>query len=210
MEGRTTSMAIGTMQFVKDDPHNLLSLFMRDALGKLSVPAEILEKPAKLTEEEFCVVRGHAYFTDRILYPISALEMVRVWGALHHERLDGAGYPFHLRGSDIPVGSRIMAVADVFVALMEDRPYRKGMTRDEALAVLQTQATGGALDPEVIALLNRHFDDINSARIAAQSDTSHEYLQFLEDSKLSGDACSNQPLPCVAVDNCMDAIICHG
>ncbi len=151
-------------------------------LGKLSVPAEILEKPAKLTKEEFCVVRGHTYHTDRVLYPINALETARIWGALHHERLDGAGYPFHLRGSDLTVGSRIMAVADVFVALTEDRPYRKGMTRDEALGVLQKQVEGRALDPDIVALLQREYEEINATRVAAQEAATQEYHQFREDS----------------------------
>ncbi len=151
-------------------------------LGKLSVPAEVLEKPAKLTPEEFCIIRGHTYHTDRVLYPISALETARIWGALHHERLDGAGYPFHLRGSELTVGSRIMAVVDVFVALTEDRPYRKGMTRDETLGVLQKMAEGGGLDPDIVALLKREFDGINTARVAAQADASQEYRQFQEDS----------------------------
>lgn len=147
-------------------------------LGKLAVPPEILEKPAKLTPEEFDVIRSHAFYTCRILERIEGLELVNAWAALHHERLDGTGYPFHLQAEDLSLGSRIMAVADVFTAVTEDRPYRKGMTADRTLQVLQGMADDGALDPQVVSVLREHFDEVNSARIAAQGATSASYREL--------------------------------
>ncbi len=147
-------------------------------LGKLSVPTEILEKPAKLTEAEFNIIRSHTYHTYSILETIPELDTINAWASFHHERLDGTGYPFHHTGQDLSLGSRIMAVADVFTAITEDRPYRKGMTSDEALQVLQKMAESSALDTSVVSVLGLHYDEVNSIRIAAQQASSKEYQEF--------------------------------
>jgi HD-GYP domain-containing protein (c-di-GMP phosphodiesterase class II) len=152
----------------------LIAGYIHD-LGKLAVPKEILEKPGKLSNDELNVMRHHAYYTDCILRPISVCDVIRNWGALHHERLDGSGYPFHLSEKDLPLGSKIMAVADVFVALTEDRPYRKGMNQKEALGVLEKMADNSVLDSEIVSLLRLHFRELNSVRIAAQETEINEY-----------------------------------
>lgn len=147
-------------------------------LGKLAVPAEILEKPAKLTENEFNVIKSHTFYTYRILETISDLDVINAWASFHHERLDGKGYPFHHKGEDLSPGSRIMAVADVFTAITEGRPYRKGMSNDKALQVLQQMAQVSALDSDVVSTLRIHYDEVNSIRIAAQAAASKEYQEF--------------------------------
>ncbi len=147
-------------------------------LGKLAVPTEILEKPAKLTEAEFNIIRSHTYHTYRILAAIPELDTINTWGSFHHERLDGTGYPFHHKGQDLSLGSRIMAVADEFTAITEDRPYRKGMTTEQALQVLQRMASSSALDSSVVSVLRLHYDEVNSIRIAAQQASSEEYQEF--------------------------------
>jgi len=144
-------------------------------LGKLAVPPEILEKPSKLTEEEFNVIRAHTFHTYRVLEPIADLEVINTWASFHHERLDGSGYPFHLAARNLSLGSRIMAVADVFTAVTEDRPYRKGMTGDKALQVLQHMVNASALDAGIVSLLQRNFDEVNSLRAAAQAASAEEY-----------------------------------
>ncbi len=156
----------------------LIAGYLHD-LGKLAVPKEILEKPGKLSREEFDVMRHHAYYTDRILKPISVLDVIRNWGALHHERLDGSGYPFHLSEKDLPLGSRIMAVADVFVALTEDRPYRNGMSQQESLGVIESMSDNLALDSEIVSLLRSHFNELNTIRIVAQEKGFKEYNKLL-------------------------------
>jgi HD-GYP domain-containing protein (c-di-GMP phosphodiesterase class II) len=83
-------------------------------LGKLSVPAEILEKPSALTPEEISLVRIHPYHTFQVLRTVEQLHDVSMWNSYHHERLDGSGYPFHLKGDDLNTEARILAVADVF------------------------------------------------------------------------------------------------
>ena len=144
-------------------------------LGKLAVPAEILEKPARLTESEFNVMRSHSFYTYRILDRIGALDMVKKCASFHHERLEGTGYPFHLGDKNLPMICRILAVADVFTAITEDRPYRKGMTKGDALQVLQGMAGSGALDLGVVSLMGTYFDEINAVRLAAQVVSSEEY-----------------------------------
>lgn len=149
-------------------------------LGKLAVPAEILEKPSELTKPEFDIIRSHTYYTYRILEPIADLYEINIWASFHHERLDGSGYPFHHKGQDLPLGSRIMAVADVFTAITEDRPYRKGMPEERTMQVLQQMADGSALDSNIVSLLRLHFDEINSCRMEAQAGSAEEYKKFLQ------------------------------
>ncbi len=148
-------------------------------LGKLAVPVEVLEKPGRLTESEIGIIRSHTFHTYRILEPIRDLETINAWGAFHHERIDGTGYPFHHRGEDLSLGSRIMAVADVFTAVTEDRPYRAGMSKGETLRVLQRMAARRGLDPVVVGMLERRYDEINAVRIAAQRAAGDEYQRFL-------------------------------
>jgi len=149
-------------------------------LGKLAVPVEILEKEARLTKEEIKVIKSHTFYTFRILEHISALDTINAWGSFHHERIDGAGYPFHHKGRDLSLGSRIMAVADVFTAITEDRPYRKGMSRDKTIEVLRQMADNMALDSDIVSLLCRRFDEVNTLRIAAQNASVEEYRSFLQ------------------------------
>ncbi len=147
-------------------------------LGKLAVPNEILEKPNKLSEDEFYIIKSHPYYTYRILETISDLNVINVWASLHHERLDGTGYPFHYKGENLPLGSRIMAVADVFTAITEDRPYRKGMSKDKASQVLQQMAQNSALDSNIVSTLIIHYDEVDSIRFAAQAAAFKEYQEF--------------------------------
>jgi len=148
-------------------------------LGKLAVPAEILEKPAKLTKEEFDVVRRHTYYTFRILEPLKIMDVVRVWGAFHHERMDGQGYPFHLEENELPLGSRVVAVADIFTALAEDRPYRKGMDPAEIVQILEEASSHHRLDHYIVTVLKEHLAEVNEARAAAQQHAADEYRRFL-------------------------------
>ncbi len=147
-------------------------------LGKLAVPLEILEKPDKLTAAEFSLVKAHAYYTYRVLGKFRDMEEIRRWAAHHHERLDGQGYPFRLAGTALSSGERVMAVADVFTAITEDRPYRKGMAAREAAGILDNMARNKALDREIVQLLLDNFDEVNQLRVTAQSASREEYTAF--------------------------------
>ncbi len=147
-------------------------------LGKLAVPSELLEKPAQLTEEEFAVVRSHAEYSDQILSGVPGLEIIKEWAASHHERLDGRGYPHKLSEKNLCPGARIVAVADVFTAITEDRPYRAGMTKSQVERVLLDMSAKNALDRDVINILLRNYDTVNAARITAQDMALVEFSTF--------------------------------
>ncbi|MBX6422571.1 HD domain-containing phosphohydrolase [Thermosulfurimonas sp. F29] len=128
-------------------------------LGKLAVPDSILNKPGRLTEEEWAVMKAHPFITYRILERIPHFETINAWASSHHERLDGRGYPARLSAGDLSLGARVMAVADVTTAILEDRPYRAGMSLREARKVLQ-KLSGHALDPELTALVSENLDHV--------------------------------------------------
>ncbi|MCJ7518705.1 MAG: HD domain-containing protein [Anaerolineaceae bacterium] len=131
-------------------------------LGKLVISNSILEKPGKLTEEEFALIKQHTYFTYSILNTIGGIPNIAEWAAFHHERLDGSGYPFHLDASKLSTGTRIMAVADILTALAEDRPYRKGLGKEEILKILQGLGEKRHLDITIVDVLKENFDEIIS------------------------------------------------
>ncbi len=144
-------------------------------LGKVAVPNRILDKPDKLDTAEFDVIRGHTYHTYHILSTIGGFEEISMWASHHHERLNGRGYPFHLTGDELPLGSRIMAVADVFTAAAESRAYRKGTGRRETVPILESLVRDGGLDARVVRLLVKDFDEIDRIRAAAQEAFAAEY-----------------------------------
>ncbi|KKM11006.1 hypothetical protein SY88_10750 [Clostridiales bacterium PH28_bin88] len=129
-------------------------------LGKIAVPTEILDKPDRLTDEEFAVIKQHTYYSYRLLKNIPGLELVAAWAPHHHEKLDGTGYPFRLGKEEISLGSKIMAVADIFSALTEHRPYRPGLDRTQCLQVLDRMADRGQIDPLVVDLARKYYSEL--------------------------------------------------
>ncbi|MCL5966349.1 MAG: HD domain-containing protein [Deltaproteobacteria bacterium] len=156
----------------------LVAGFLHD-LGKVAVPNAILDKPAKLDPDEFDVIRAHTYFTHQILSTIGGFEEVTQWAAFHHERLDGDGYPFHLKREELTLGSRIMCVADVFTAVTENRPYRRGTGREETVPILLNMVKHGALDENVVKVLMGDYAEIDRARAAAQEIYAGDYRKLL-------------------------------
>jgi putative nucleotidyltransferase with HDIG domain len=116
-------------------------------LGKLRVPNSILDKPGKLTASEWLVVQEHPHLTQEILSRIASFHELAPIAGAHHEKLDGSGYPYRLTARQLPLEARIIAVADVYGALTEDRPYRSGLTHEDALAILFRDAPQ-KLDPD--------------------------------------------------------------
>ena len=148
-------------------------------LGKIRTPSEILEKPGKLTAEEFNVMKEHAFFSDLLLSRVGGFNEIRGWAALHHEKLNGKGYPYHLKAGEIPLGAQIMAVADVFSAITEDRPYRKGMPEDKVKAILRENAQRGELSKLITDLLIANFDAVNAARDQASQEAGGRYFRTM-------------------------------
>lgn len=144
-------------------------------LGKLAVSKAILEKRAALNTQERNIIRCHTFYTYRLLQAIKGFETINKWAAFHHEKLNGNGYPFHLHSDAIPLGSRIMAVSDVFTAITEDRPYRKGMTLDQAVCVLDAMVEDCSLCPYVVSILKDNLEVIDQIRRDAQQESSATY-----------------------------------
>lgn len=147
-------------------------------LGKLAVPPEILNKPGKLSPREFNLIRSHTFHTYRSLERIHDFETINAWASFHHERLTGQGYPFRIDERSLPLGSRIMSVADIFTALTENRPYRKGMDPKEAMILMRRMAREKTIDPAIFSYLEKDFSDINAARQLAQEKARRTYRLF--------------------------------
>lgn len=134
-------------------------------LGKLSVSNDILEKPGRLSDQEMRLMRQHVYYTCRILGAMEGFEDIACWAGQHHETLDGQGYPSRAESREMPLGSRIMAVADIFVAMAEDRPYRSGMRAWEIYRNLYGMVEKGKVDSIAVeALLDLYEDAVNLVR----------------------------------------------
>ncbi|MCM8600353.1 MAG: HD domain-containing protein [Candidatus Accumulibacter sp.] len=133
-------------------------------VGKLCVPDEIVEKAGGLTPLEFSVMERHSFETYQILHHIPGLERVAQWAAFHHEALNGRGYPFRHSGDRLSQEARIVAVADVFQALAQERPYRGRQRIEEIPRFLRDAVRRGVLDGDVVALA---CDDLEGSWRAA-------------------------------------------
>lgn len=118
-------------------------------IGKLGVPDSILNKPGRLTDEEFEIMRRHPALGLKIIEGIAALKPAIPYVIAHHERYDGGGYPNQLAGTEIPIEGRLLAVVDTFDAILSDRPYRKGATLSKAIQELIDHA-GAQFDPVIV------------------------------------------------------------
>jgi HD-GYP domain-containing protein (c-di-GMP phosphodiesterase class II) len=118
-------------------------------IGKIAVPEQILDKPGKLTDEEFAVVKKHPQAGADIISSIPSYETILPGILYHHERWDGTGYPKGIGGNDISLFARIICIADVYDALTEDRPYRKAWSREQVLQFFEEQKEK-MFDPELV------------------------------------------------------------
>lgn len=118
-------------------------------IGKIGIPLSILDKPGRLTEEEYEIVKDHPEIGARILEPIEAYADVIPMVLQHHEKFNGKGYPHGIAGEEISIGARIMAVADVYDAVASDRPYRQGWIEEKAIKMIKEEA-GEHFDPKVV------------------------------------------------------------
>ncbi|MBI3926585.1 MAG: HD domain-containing protein [Armatimonadetes bacterium] len=126
-------------------------------IGKVKIPKELLYKPGRLTEQEFQVIKMHPIYSEEILYPIPSLRHLCPTVRGHHERWDGKGYPDGLKGEQIPLAARIIAVADVFDALAAPRPYKPGMDIPKVREILN-EGRGSHFDPRLVDAFLRVLD----------------------------------------------------
>lgn len=122
-------------------------------VGKIAIGNEILEKPARLTDDEFAKMKNHAGYTYMILSKVDGFEEIRDIAAFHHERLDGSGYPFGKRADELTTLQRIMACADIYQALTEKRPYKDGMDHDKACEILKDMADKNWIDKNITEVI---------------------------------------------------------
>ncbi|MFZ5645295.1 MAG: HD domain-containing phosphohydrolase [Bacillota bacterium] len=122
-------------------------------IGKIGISEAILNKPGRLTPEEFDHVKVHPLIGEKICGPLNCLKGAIDLVRHHHEKLNGAGYPDGLFGEEISTDARIMAVADIFDALYSDRPYRKKLTVEESVGILEKEAAEGLLDKAAVSAL---------------------------------------------------------
>ncbi|HEY7726805.1 MAG TPA: HD domain-containing phosphohydrolase [Anaeromyxobacteraceae bacterium] len=146
--------------FDRSQQSDLMVAGLLHDMGKLIVPEPILLKAGPLTEEETDIVKQHPYQTDRILGRIPGIGDIRRWASLHHERLDGQGYPFQLDRDSLPLGSQLLSVCDQFAALVQPRPYRAAMERESVARVMRRGAREGALNGDLVALLLERYDQV--------------------------------------------------
>jgi len=136
-------------------------------VGKISINDVILKKPTKLNKQEFDEMKKHAAFGERIIEKIETLakesdflKYAKIFAASHHEKWDGTGYPRGLKGDEIPLLGRIMAIADVYDALTSMRPYKEAFSHEEAVRII-TNSSGTQFDPVLIELFIKNADRFN-------------------------------------------------
>jgi len=140
---------IGIELGISKEEVDLLELAgMYHDIGKISIPDAILNKPGKLTNEEFEIIKTHTQVGYQILKAADEYSGLAEYALSHHERWDGRGYPRGLKGTEIPLFSRIICVADSFEAMTADRPYRKGMCVEDAIIELK-RCSGSQFDPDI-------------------------------------------------------------
>ncbi|PKK97974.1 MAG: hypothetical protein CVV57_09595 [Tenericutes bacterium HGW-Tenericutes-2] len=152
---------IGMELGIQQEELDLLELAgMYHDIGKISIPDAILNKPGKLTDEEYEIIKTHTLVGYQILKAADEYSGLAEYALSHHERWDGRGYPKGLKGTEIPLFSRIINVADSFEAMTADRPYRKGMSLEDAIKEIK-RCSGSQFDPEIAEIFVNKILDSN-------------------------------------------------
>ena len=128
-------------------------------IGKLLIHNDILEKNGKLTDDEYRIIKNHAMGTWVLLKNVGGLEEISKWAAHHHERLDGKGYPFGLKGDVLGKNERLMACCDIYQALVEERSYKAGFSHQSAMAIMNKMVIDGALDGDIVKAIDNCFGE---------------------------------------------------
>lgn len=165
--------------FGEEETEELTMAALLHDVGKLIIPTSIIMKPDKLDKNEKAKMEEHPYYTYMFLKEAGYSEKICIDASYHHEELGGRGYPFRLQEEKIPIGARIVAASDVFVALNEDRPYRKALDRDEITKIMK-EFSGYKLDKNLVDLLLDNFEHIDNKLIKAGLEMKREYRIFNE------------------------------
>ncbi len=134
-------------------------------IGKLVIPTSILEKPGKLTSNEFEIMKYHAIAGYDILSSLG-VDNIRDIATLHHETLDGRGYPFGLKAEELSFSSKLLSVVDISSALLARRSYKEAFPKEEVFFILRKMADTGKIEKEIVEMFCLHFDEIYAATLA--------------------------------------------
>ncbi|MFN4217324.1 MAG: HD-GYP domain-containing protein [Brevinematales bacterium] len=159
---RVATYAVELARHLHWDDYELEKLSIASLLhdiGKVGIPDAILLKPLPLNEMEYNIMQLHPDFSANIVAKVENLQDIVPWVRFHHEYMDGSGYPYGLKGKDIPLGARVLAVADAFDAMTSDRPYRKALSLDQVEEILR-EGAGKQWDAEIVSLAVRYLDVI--------------------------------------------------
>lgn len=150
------------------DEETCTKLYVAGALhdiGKLVVDKDVLEKPEKLTDEEYKHIQNHAFYTYDILRKVRGLEDITSWASLHHEKLNGKGYPFGKTAEELGKFERLMACIDIYQALYEKRPYKEGLSHEETMKILWDMANNGFIDSQIVNDIDKVFQNTEVSSI---------------------------------------------
>ncbi|MEG0277471.1 MAG: HD domain-containing protein [Coprobacillus sp.] len=143
------------------DEDTLSKLFFAGAMhdvGKLIISRDILEKPERLTNQEYAYIQTHAYYTYTILKEMALGEIVN-WASYHHEKLDGSGYPFGKKANELDFNSRLMACCDIYQALTESRPYKEPISHEDTITIMRKMAQENKIDKQIVEDMDEIFKD---------------------------------------------------
>lgn len=170
-----TAMIAKEMGYDEETVEKYYRIGLLHDVGKVGIPKAVLNKPGKLTDEEYDVIKEHTTKGHEVLKDISAVPELAVGALSHHERHDGKGYPNGLSGNDIPEVARIIAVADSFDAMYSDRQYRKQMDFEKVLSIIR-EVSGTQLNPEVVDAFFRLVDKGEIRAVEARETAGNESL----------------------------------
>jgi len=151
------------LNFSQEDVSFLKIAGLLHDIGKMSVPESILEKPGDLTEEEFLCMKKHTFYTYYLLNGVFPEKIVKA-AAYHHEKLDGSGYPFKKKGEELGFEERLLAVIDIFVALLEERPYRKGLDYREIKEIMEEMGQKNKIDKELVRIVLDNYPELQAIK----------------------------------------------
>lgn len=141
----------------EDEIYKLMIAADLHDIGKLAISNSILDKPGKLNQREFDIIKQHSYYTRLCLQGIKGFEDINEWASNHHEKLNGKGYPFGKTDKELDFNSRLISCLDIYQALMEERPYRTPMSRKQATIIMDEMVGNGMLDESITNDIKRVF-----------------------------------------------------
>ncbi|HEY5524640.1 MAG TPA: HD domain-containing phosphohydrolase, partial [Clostridium sp.] len=155
-------------------------------IGKMSIPIKILEKPSKLTSDEFEIMKRHCIIGYNILSDLN-IDDIRDIASFHHEKLDGSGYPFGLKAKDLSTEARIVAISDILSALIGSRSYKESFPKEKTISILKNMVKYGKIDFDLVELVINNYDFIiseatieSSALMNTYNNLMNNYIELLK------------------------------